>query len=67
MATESDKVNTGALLTIAVVGALAMLGIAGALTALVRHQENQLTTEHSTTANLRTFSELKREQQTTLV
>jgi hypothetical protein len=67
MATESDRVNTGALGTIAAVGALALLGIAAALTALVRHQEDQLTVEHSTTANLRPFSELKKEQHSTLV
>lgn len=38
MATEADKVNNGALATVIVVGAFAMLGISLALVALVREE-----------------------------
>lgn len=38
MATETDKVNTGALATLVAVGAFAMIGISLSLVALVRDQ-----------------------------
>jgi hypothetical protein len=38
MATENDKVNTGALATLVAVGASAMIGICLAVNALVRHE-----------------------------
>ena len=42
MATETDKVNTGALATLVAVGAFAMIGICLSLVALVRDQlENE--------------------------
>jgi hypothetical protein len=38
MATENDKVNTGALATLVVVGTASMIGISLAVNALVRHE-----------------------------
>jgi len=58
MATESDNVNTGALATIAIVGALAMIGITTALTALVRTQEGDQRDQMGSTANLEAYHQM---------
>ncbi len=58
MATESDNVNTGALATIVVVGALAMIGITTALTALVRTQEGDKYDQMNSIANLKAYQML---------
>jgi hypothetical protein len=42
MATENDKVNTGALATLVAVGTAAMIGICLAVNALVRHEVGSL-------------------------
>ena len=47
MATETDKVNNGALATLTMVGAAATLAIALAVTALVRHEAHSVTDERS--------------------
>jgi hypothetical protein len=59
MATEVDKVNTGALATILTVGALAMLGISAAITALVRYEADAQTSVKGGTANLRALHDLR--------
>jgi hypothetical protein len=58
MATQADKVNTGALTTIVVVLAVSTLGISAALTALVRYETSELGAQKGVTANLRTYREL---------
>lgn len=50
MATENDKVNTGALGTLLVVGLFATLSIALAVTALVRHSVQGTVDERQTLA-----------------
>jgi hypothetical protein len=45
MSTEADKVNTGALATLVAVGTFAMIGIAAAVTALVRYDVDQAAEE----------------------
>jgi len=62
MATESDSVNTGALATIVIVGALAMVGITSALTALVRTQETDRRDRMDATANLQEYRQLVKSQ-----
>ena len=47
MATETDKVNTGALATMTVVGTAATVAIALAVTALVRNEAHSVTAERS--------------------
>jgi hypothetical protein len=64
--TESDKINTGALGTIVVVGTLALVGIAGALTALVRNEQEQADVALGARANVRAIQELRVEQRKTL-
>jgi len=59
MATEADKVNTGALSTILAVGALSMLGISAAVTALVRYEAEATTVAKGGKANLRGIHELR--------
>jgi hypothetical protein len=66
MATEADKVNTGALATILTVGALAMIGISTAVTALVRYELETEGTTKGGGANLRTVEELDRNQRAEL-
>ncbi len=61
MATEEDKVNTGVLLTIGAVLALATLGVALAVTALVRREASDLGAEKGATANLRPVQELRQQ------
>jgi mono/diheme cytochrome c family protein len=58
MATESDNVNTGALATIVIVGALAMIGITTALTALVRTQAGDKQDQMDSTANLKAYQQM---------
>lgn len=66
MATEEDRINTGVLLTIGLVLALAVVGVALAVTALVRSESEQLEAEKGATANLRPLQELQKEQETAL-
>jgi hypothetical protein len=47
MATETDKVNTGALATLTLVGTAATVAIALAVTALVRNEAHSVTAERS--------------------
>jgi hypothetical protein len=61
MATENDKVNTGALTTLVFVGLFATLSIALAVTALVRYSVEGVTTERQTLAR-QEFRELSRAQ-----
>jgi hypothetical protein len=63
MATIPDKVNTGALATILVVGAISMIGISAALTALVRSETQAHGDAVGSHANLRTRTELARTQE----
>jgi hypothetical protein len=47
MATEADKINTGALATLTVVGTAATVAIAFAVTALVRYEAHSVSSERS--------------------
>ena len=58
MATIPDKVNIGALATVVAVGAISMIGISAALTAMVRAEQDAHELEKGTTANLRPRREL---------
>ena len=60
--TEPDNVNVGLIATITVVGALLVLSIALALTALVRSESASFGDEIGTYANLGTVRRLKAEQ-----
>ena len=60
MATIPDKVNTGALATVVAVGAISMIGISAALTAMVRAEQDAHELEKGTTANLRPKTDLAR-------
>jgi hypothetical protein len=62
MATIPDKVNTGALATIVVVGAISMVGISAALTAMVRAEVDTLADQVGAKSNLGPVRELKRTQ-----
>jgi hypothetical protein len=66
MATEEDRINTGVLLTIGAVLAIATIGVALAITALVRSESEQLTADKGSTANLRPVQELTAEHQQAL-
>lgn len=61
MATENDKVDTGALGTLVTVGLFATLSIALAVTALVRYSVEGVTSERQTLAQ-QEFHELKQAQ-----
>jgi len=61
MATENDKVNTGALTTLVLVGLFATLSIALAVTALVRYSVEGVTSQRQTFAQ-QEYRELKRAQ-----
>src|SRR5690349_19846675 len=61
MATENDKVNTGALTTLVLVGLFATLSIALAVTALVRYSVDGVTSERQTLAQ-HEYRELKQAQ-----
>lgn len=58
MSTESDRPNTGALGTIVAVGALTVIGVTFAVTALVRSELAQEETTKGTNANLRVYRDL---------
>jgi hypothetical protein len=60
--TEPDDVNVGLIATIAIVGALLVVAIAAALTALVRSESNSYGFATGTYANLGTVKRLKAEQ-----
>lgn len=66
MTTEEDRVNVGVLVTIGAVGAIAVLGIAWSVTALVRTESAELMAEKGSTANLRPLQELRAEQRKAL-
>lgn len=66
MATQADKINTGALATIVVVLAVSTFGIAAALTALVRYETATRGAEVGVTANLRSYRELSAKQRSEL-
>jgi len=61
MATENDKVNTGALGTLVVVGLFATLSIALAVTALVRYSVQGVVDERQTLAQ-QPYRDLRHEQ-----
>lgn len=50
MATESDKVNSGALMTLVVVGTFSMIGVCLGVNALVRNEVNAMTAERAVPA-----------------
>src|SRR6185312_17059864 len=60
--TEPDNVNVGLIATITVVGALLVLSIALALTALVRAETSSFSDEIGAYGNLGTVKRLKAEQ-----
>jgi hypothetical protein len=62
MATEEDKINTGALLTIGIVLAISVIAVALAVTALVRNEASSITEEKGSSANLRPIRELRDRQ-----
>jgi hypothetical protein len=66
MATEEDRINTGVLLTIGAVLAIATVGVALAITALVRSESEQMTSHKGSTANLRPVQELRDEHERAL-
>lgn len=66
MATESDTPNTAALSTIIAVGALSMVAIVAAITALVRSTENAQRNKVNSTANLQIYRELVASQRAEL-
>jgi hypothetical protein len=66
MATQDDKLNTGALATVLAVLAVSTLGIAAALTALVRYETQNHGAEKGVAANLRSYRELSTKQRATL-
>lgn len=67
MATESDTPNTAALSTIIVVGALAMVAIIAAITALVRSTEGSRRAKVDSAANLQAYRELVASQRAPLM
>jgi hypothetical protein len=62
MATEEDKINTGALATIGAVLAISVVAVAFAVTALVRSEAASMTEEKGSSANLRPIQELRQQQ-----
>jgi hypothetical protein len=62
MATEEDRIDAGVLLTIGSVLTVSVLGVALAVTALVRSESDELTAEKGATANLRPIQELDKLQ-----
>ena len=61
MATESDKVNSGALMTLVVVGTFSMIGVCLGVNALVRNEVNAMTAERAVPAE-RPVRDLQAEQ-----
>ncbi len=66
MSTETDKVNTGALATIIVAGAMFVAGVASGVTALVRHETTLVGDEVGANADLGTVQKLKADQKAEL-
>jgi hypothetical protein len=66
MATIEDRVDSGLIGTISVVGGIAVLVIALAMNALVRSETDQNLDSKGTAANLRAVQELKTQQQAAL-
>jgi hypothetical protein len=66
MATQADKINTGAMATIVVVLAISVLGIAAALTALVRYETQAHGDQKGVSANMRSIRELVTKQRSEL-
>jgi hypothetical protein len=65
MATENDKVNTGALATLVVVGTASMVGISLAVNALVRHEVGNVGAAREGQGEL-AYQDLRTEQLQTL-
>lgn len=61
MATESDKVNSGALMTMVVVGTFSMVGVCLGVNALVRNEVNAMSAERAVPAE-RPVRDLQAEQ-----
>jgi hypothetical protein len=66
MGTEADKQNIGVIVTIVAVGAFAMIAVSLAVTALVRSEVKELSSERSPTADTQTVRELKAGQRASL-
>jgi hypothetical protein len=66
MATQADKINTGAMATIVAVLAISVLGIAAALTALVRYETQAHGDQKGVSANMRSIRELVTKQRSEL-
>ncbi len=66
MATQADKINTGAMATIVAVLAISVLGIAAALTALVRYETQAHGDQKGVSANMRSIRELTTKQRSEL-
>jgi hypothetical protein len=66
MATIPDKVNTGALATIVAVGAISMVGISAALTAMVRSEVDQRADQVGAKSDLGPVRKLKGSQEAEL-
>jgi hypothetical protein len=64
--TEPDDLNVGLIATITIVGALLVIAIAAALTALVRSESSRYGEEVGTFSNLGTVARLKAEQRAKL-
>lgn len=66
MGTEADKQNIGVIVTIVAVGAFAMIAVSLAVTALVRSEVKELSSERSSTADTQTVRDLKAGQRASL-
>lgn len=66
MSTEVDKQNIGVIVTIVGVGAFAMIAVSLAVTAMVRAEVKELSSERSSTADTQTVRDLKAGQRTAL-
>jgi hypothetical protein len=66
MATESDKLNVGAVATLVTVLALTMVAIVAVLTAMVRNEVDQEVARKGGTANTRPYRDLVAEQRAQL-
>jgi hypothetical protein len=66
MSTEADKQNIGVIVTIVAVGSFAMIAVSLAVTALVRSEVKELSSERSPTADTQTVRELKAGQRSSL-
>jgi hypothetical protein len=66
MSTEVDKQNIGVIVTIVGVGAFAMIAVSLAVTAMVRSEVKELSSERSSTADTQTVRDLKLGQRAAL-